>query len=199
MISQWTTGRPSLVKWSRSPGLRSGRAPPRAGRAHRGRESLRRRTDEREGGRRRRMTDREASIEPSERVRDYTDRFRRFLDEEVVPVESSLADAGVGTPSQPRHDHAGRMHAARWEARREVQRRAGAAGLYAPHIGTRFEGWKRASPGWRCTTSRSSSTGPQASAWVWPPWPGPRVQARRANTSPTWPASSTSCRWCRAG
>jgi alkylation response protein AidB-like acyl-CoA dehydrogenase len=86
------------------------------------------------------MTDREASIDPSERVRDYTDRFRRFLDEEVAPVETSLSDAGVGTPSQPRHDPAGRMHPVMWEARREVQRRAGAAGLYAPHIGTRFGG-----------------------------------------------------------
>ena len=32
------------------------------------------------------------------------------------------------------------MHPVVWEARREVQRRAGAAGLYAPHIGSRFGG-----------------------------------------------------------
>jgi alkylation response protein AidB-like acyl-CoA dehydrogenase len=86
------------------------------------------------------MTDREASMDPSERVRDYTDRFRRFLEDDVAALESSLAAAGVGTPSQPRHDEIGRMDPTVWEARREVQRRAGAAGLYAPHIGTRFGG-----------------------------------------------------------
>jgi alkylation response protein AidB-like acyl-CoA dehydrogenase len=86
------------------------------------------------------MTDRQASIDPSERVRDYTDRFRRFLEEDVASIESSLAGEEVGTPGQPRHDNAGRMHPVMWEARREVQRRAGAAGLYAPHIGTRSGG-----------------------------------------------------------
>lgn len=86
------------------------------------------------------MTDGEASIDPSERVRDYTGRFRRFLDEDVASIESSLAGAEVGTPGQPSHDDAGRMHPVMWEARREVQRRAGAAGLYAPHISTRFGG-----------------------------------------------------------
>lgn len=86
------------------------------------------------------MTDGEASIDPSERVRDYTGRFRRFLDEDVASIESSLAGAEVGTPGQPSHDNAGRMHPVMWEARREVQRRAGAAGLYAPHISTRFGG-----------------------------------------------------------
>jgi alkylation response protein AidB-like acyl-CoA dehydrogenase len=86
------------------------------------------------------MSDREATIDPGGRVRQYTDRFQRFLDEDVASIESTLADAGVGTPSQPRHDDAGRMHPVVWEARREVQRRAGAAGLYAPHIGVQFGG-----------------------------------------------------------
>jgi acyl-CoA dehydrogenase len=81
-----------------------------------------------------------ASIDPSDRVRDYTDRFRRFLDDDVAPVENTLAEAGVGTASLPRHDDDGRMHPVVWEARRQVQRRAGAAGLYAPHIGARFGG-----------------------------------------------------------
>ena len=58
----------------------------------------------------------------------------------MAPVESTLAGAGVGTASLPRHDDDGRMHPVVWEARREVQRRAGAAGLYAPHIGSRFGG-----------------------------------------------------------
>lgn len=74
------------------------------------------------------------NIDPSNRVRDYTARFRRFLDEDVAPLEKALAAADVGTPSQPHLDAAGRMHPTVWEARREVQRRAGAAGLYAPHM-----------------------------------------------------------------
>ena len=116
-------------------------------------------------------------------VRDYTDRFRRFLDDDVAPVRTLLAEAGVGTASLPRHDDDGRMHPVVWEARREVQRRAGAAGLYAPHIGTRFGG--AVSPGWRCTTSRSLSTATPVWGWVWPRWPGPRVRARRASISDT--------------
>lgn len=80
------------------------------------------------------------NIGPTDRVRDYTDRFRRFLDDEVAPLEKELASAGVGTPAQPHHDDAGRMHPTVWEARREVQRRAGALGLYAPHIAPEFGG-----------------------------------------------------------
>ncbi|MGQ0574986.1 MAG: acyl-CoA dehydrogenase family protein [Pseudonocardia sp.] len=70
----------------------------------------------------------------SERVTDYTDRFRRFLDEEVAPLEAALAARDVGTAAQPRLDGAGRMHPEVWQARREVQRRAGKVGLYAPHM-----------------------------------------------------------------
>ncbi len=80
------------------------------------------------------------TIDPSERVRDYIARFRRFLDEEVASLERELAAAHVGTAWQPRLDAAGRMHPQVWEARREVQRRAGAAGLYAPHIRREFGG-----------------------------------------------------------
>lgn len=86
------------------------------------------------------MSEGQASIDASERVRDYQNRFGRFLDEDVASIEASLADAEVGTPGQPRHDPAGRMHPIMWEARREVQRRAGAAGLYAPHIALPFGG-----------------------------------------------------------
>jgi acyl-CoA dehydrogenase len=74
------------------------------------------------------------SIAPSERVADYTARFSRFLDTEVAPIEEDLAARGRGTAGHPQLDEAGRMHPEVWEARREVQRRAGAAGLYAPHI-----------------------------------------------------------------
>lgn len=74
-----------------------------------------------------------AAIGASERVTDYTDRFQAFLDEEVVPIEEELAQQRVGTASQPHFDEMGRMHPAVWEARRQVQRRAGALGLYAPH------------------------------------------------------------------
>ncbi|MGH8997991.1 MAG: acyl-CoA dehydrogenase family protein [Acidimicrobiia bacterium] len=80
------------------------------------------------------------TIGPSDRVRDYTERFARFLDDEVAPLEKELAAQGVGTAGQPRHDEAGRMHPTVWEARREVQRRAGAAGFYAPHIRAEFGG-----------------------------------------------------------
>ena len=80
------------------------------------------------------MTDTALDIGPSERVRDYTERFQRFLDDELPPLEKELAAAKVGTPWQPHLDEAGRMHPTVWEARREVQRRAGAAGLYAPHV-----------------------------------------------------------------
>jgi len=80
------------------------------------------------------MTGDRATIAPSDRVRDYTERFARFLDDEVAPLEQELEAARVGTAGQPQLDDAGRMHPAVWEARREVQRRAGAAGLYAPHV-----------------------------------------------------------------
>jgi alkylation response protein AidB-like acyl-CoA dehydrogenase len=70
-----------------------------------------------------------------ERVTAYTDRFHAFFDDEVVPVEEELAQQRAGTASQPRFDEQGRMHPAVWQARREVQRRSAARGLYAPHTG----------------------------------------------------------------
>ncbi|NMI00287.1 acyl-CoA dehydrogenase family protein [Pseudonocardia acidicola] len=73
-------------------------------------------------------------IAPTARVTDYTDRFAKFLETEVAPLEQDLARRGVGTPWQPKLDDAGRMHPEVWEARREVQRRSAAAGLYNPHI-----------------------------------------------------------------
>jgi acyl-CoA dehydrogenase len=79
------------------------------------------------------MTRESINIGISDRVADYTERFRRFLDDEVAPLEEQLAARNVGTAAQPHLDEAGRMHPEVWEARREVQRRAGAAGLYAPH------------------------------------------------------------------
>src|SRR3954447_27072263 len=79
------------------------------------------------------MTRASINIGISDGVADYTERFRRFLDDEVAPLEEQLAAKNVGTAAQPHLDEAGRMHPEVWEARREVQRRAGAAGLYAPH------------------------------------------------------------------
>ena len=76
-----------------------------------------------------------AIIEASERVTTYTERFRTFLDNEVAPLEKELGQQGAGTASQPRFDELGRMHPAVWQARREVQRRSAARGLYAPHTG----------------------------------------------------------------
>src|SRR3954449_7749422 len=71
----------------------------------------------------------------TDRVTHYTQRFTAFLASDVAPLEADLAGQDVGTPWNPRLDEAGRMHPAVWEARREVQRRAAAAGLYNPHIG----------------------------------------------------------------
>lgn len=76
------------------------------------------------------------TVAVSERVTDYTSRFRAFLDVEVAPVAAELGRAGAGTPWNPALDADGRMHAAVWEARREVQRRSARAGLYNPHIST---------------------------------------------------------------
>lgn len=76
----------------------------------------------------------------SDRVADYTRRFARFLDAEVAPLERELARAGAGTPARPHLDAAGRMHPTVWQARREVQRRAVRAGLYAPHIAAEVGG-----------------------------------------------------------
>ncbi|MDL5158299.1 acyl-CoA dehydrogenase family protein [Actinomycetospora termitidis] len=68
------------------------------------------------------------------RVERYVERFGAFLTDEVAPLEEDLARQDVGTAFNPRLDEAGRMHPAVWEARREVQRRSAAAGLYAPHV-----------------------------------------------------------------
>lgn len=80
------------------------------------------------------------NVGPSERVADYVARFGAFLESEVAPLEAELATRGVGTPWVPHLDEAGRMHPSVWEARREVQRRAAAAGLYTPHIATGLGG-----------------------------------------------------------
>lgn len=74
------------------------------------------------------------------KVVDYTQRFRRFLADEVAPLEKHLAAKNLGTPAQPVLDDQGRMHREVWEARREVQRRAGRAGLYAPSNSTAVGG-----------------------------------------------------------
>lgn len=73
-------------------------------------------------------------IKPSQRVVDYTERFANFLADEVAPLEEELAGQRAGSSSHPQLDEHGRMHPLIWEARREVQRRAGALGLYQPHI-----------------------------------------------------------------
>ena len=72
--------------------------------------------------------------EPTPRVAELLPRYARFLAEQVPPVEDDLARQGVGTAWAPALDEHGRMHPAVWEARREVQRRSAAAGLYAPHL-----------------------------------------------------------------
>jgi acyl-CoA dehydrogenase len=86
------------------------------------------------------MTAAAGRIAPTDRVAEYTARFQAFLDAEVAPLEAELAGQGVGTPWQPALDPDGRMHRAVWEARREVQRRSAAAGLYNPHIDAELGG-----------------------------------------------------------
>jgi acyl-CoA dehydrogenase len=68
------------------------------------------------------------------RVAELLPRYEEFLEQEVAPLERALAGRAVGTPWAPAHDADGRMHPEVWEARREVQRRSAAAGLYAPHM-----------------------------------------------------------------
>ena len=72
--------------------------------------------------------------EPGDRVRELLPRYSRFLAEQVAPLETELAAQRVGTAWAPALDAEGRMHPAVWEARREVQRRSAAAGLFAPHM-----------------------------------------------------------------
>lgn len=79
-------------------------------------------------------------IATSTRAQDYMDRFARFLETEVKPVEEALKRDGLGDLINPKLDEAGRMHPAVWEARREIQRRSGAAGLYAPYISAELGG-----------------------------------------------------------
>jgi alkylation response protein AidB-like acyl-CoA dehydrogenase len=76
----------------------------------------------------------------TDRVADHTERFAAFLTAEVEPLEADLARQDVGSPWNPHLDEAGRMHPAVWEARREVQRRSAAAGLYNPHVGAAVGG-----------------------------------------------------------
>lgn len=73
-------------------------------------------------------------ISVSSRAQSYIDLFTGFLAEQVRPLEEELARDGLGDLINPRLDEAGRMHPAVWEARREVQRRSGAADLYAPYV-----------------------------------------------------------------
>lgn len=86
------------------------------------------------------MISTQKALEPTARVRDYMDRFARFLAEDVAPLESELARQGAGTAGDPALDAHGRMHPVVWEARRAVQRRAGSLKLHAPHISERFGG-----------------------------------------------------------
>ena len=71
---------------------------------------------------------------PTARLAELLPRYERFLAEEAAPLDEELARQGAGAPWAPALDEAGRMHPVVWEARREVQRRSAAAGLYAPHM-----------------------------------------------------------------
>ncbi|MCK9516507.1 MAG: acyl-CoA dehydrogenase [Ottowia sp.] len=84
------------------------------------------------------MTPTDIAISP--RAQSYIDRFTHFLAEQVRPIEEALARDGLGNLTNPRLDEAGRMHPAVWEARRQVQRLSGAAGLYAPYASAELGG-----------------------------------------------------------
>ncbi|MFC7655554.1 hypothetical protein ACFQV8_02430 [Pseudonocardia benzenivorans] len=135
-------------------------------------------------------------ISPSDRVLDYTSRFRTFLDAEVAPLEQELHSADAGTPWNPRLDDKGRMHPLVWEARREVQRRSAKAGLYNPHIPAELGGVGSAAS--RCSTSRSTSTTRPGWGSGSPRSPGPRARTPPSPTCPTSPAAATSTRSWRA-
>ncbi|HTI33261.1 MAG TPA: acyl-CoA dehydrogenase [Miltoncostaea sp.] len=72
-------------------------------------------------------------MEDTARMETLLARYEAFLDE-VAGLDRALAGRGAGTPWQPALDEHGRMHSEVWEARREVQRRSAAAGLYTPHM-----------------------------------------------------------------
>ncbi len=74
------------------------------------------------------------------RVQELLPRYERFLSEEVAPLEGELARQKVGAPWAPTLDEQGRMNPTVWEARREVQRRSAAAGLFTPHMPTEVGG-----------------------------------------------------------
>jgi len=74
------------------------------------------------------------------RVQELLPRYERFLTEQVAPLETKLARRKVGTPWAPTLDDQGRMNPTVWEARREVQRRSAAAGLFTPHMPTEVGG-----------------------------------------------------------
>jgi len=76
----------------------------------------------------------------SRRVQELLPRYERFLSEEVAPLETELARQKVGAPWAPTLDEQGRMNPTVWEARREVQRRSAAAGLFTPHMPTEVGG-----------------------------------------------------------
>ena len=78
----------------------------------------------------------EHHAKPTPRVEELLPRYERFLADEVAPLEMDLARRRVGTAWAPALDGHGRMHPTVWEARREVQRRSAAAGLFAPHMPT---------------------------------------------------------------
>jgi alkylation response protein AidB-like acyl-CoA dehydrogenase len=79
-------------------------------------------------------------VSPSARVSELIERYDDFLADEVAPLQVKLAEQGVGTAWAPALDEHGRMHRTVWEARREVQRRSAAAGLYAPHMASEVGG-----------------------------------------------------------
>ncbi|HZD65686.1 MAG TPA: acyl-CoA dehydrogenase [Acidimicrobiales bacterium] len=85
--------------------------------------------------------DQVGGLRPTRAGADALVRARRLLAEEVVPLENRLAAElrAVGRP-HPELDEDGAMAAPYWEARRHVQRRAAAEGLYAAHLSPRVGG-----------------------------------------------------------
>lgn len=74
-------------------------------------------------------------MQPSARATAYSAQFRTFMTDVVRPIEEELHGHGHEA-DRPRLDQHGRMHPEVWAARRAVQERSAAAGLYCPHLST---------------------------------------------------------------
>ena len=85
------------------------------------------------------MTDSPATdVRVPERIQPLLDRIDRFYESHVRPREQALEHRL--TDSRLYLDDAGKLHPEIWEARREIMRESGEAGLYSLHLPERIGG-----------------------------------------------------------